>query len=505
VKAPNVEDFWLDDNYDDNQVFQSANDFSNAVANDLSNRIYASSGADNVSGKGGDDTFYFTPHDLDVTQWAALRGGGPSLHFQGVKLDSADHVSGDAGTDTLLADIVNLNGQLHVHAVENITLFSGATGGGSNTADASDITGASNITVSDISVADAADFSGAAPADLSLTNLASGMTIIGDHFHKGLSLALVNSAGLNDSQNVTLKDFAGSLTTTGIETVNLNVQQPADGSAVSVDTSASTGLNTLALTGPSGVFNVKLPTGTDLSVHDAHFYVHVFNTTFTSLDVNLDNAVMTLETDSALSSLNLNTTGSKGPSFVSVAPSGAANINVTGDQALELYSVNQNVDAHAMTGDLFSSAFDSSSGVTLIGGAGNDKLNGGAGNDRINGGSDGVDLLFGSGGADTFVFDHATTATPNFLTDFVSGTDKIELDHNIFGGLTLGTLQANQFFKGDPADPVAMAGASGAHVVFEQNSGNLYYDPTSNTAGDEKLVANVWYNNNVEHTDIHVV
>jgi Ca2+-binding RTX toxin-like protein len=274
---------------------------------------------------------------------------------------------------------------------------------------------------------------------------------------------------------------------------------------VSVDTSASTGLNTLGLTGPSGVFNVLLPNGTDLSLSAAHFYVHVFNTTFTSLDVNLDNAVMTLQTDSALSSLNLNTDGSGGPSFVSVAPSGATNINVTGDQALELYSVNQNVDAHAMTGDLFSSAFDSSSGVTLVGGAGNDKLNGGAGNDRINGGSDGIDLLFGSGGADTFVFDHAPTANPKFLTDFGSGTDKIELDHNIFAGLTLGTLQANQFFKGDPEDPVAMAGASGAHVVFEQNSGNLYYDPTSNTAGDEKLVANVWYNNNVEHTDIHVV
>ena len=510
LAAPNVEDLWLDDEFDDNNVFVGVNNL-NGTGNALNNKIFASGGDDIVQGGGGNDTFYFMPHDLDVTQWATFLGTGPNMHFPGIKMDSGDTVwgattgvnSGDPGTDTLFADVVNLNGQLHVHGVENITLFSGSTGA-TNIVNASDITGASNIIVSDISSADAADFPGSAAANLALTNLAAGTTIIGDHFHKALGIALATNTGA-DTQNVTLKDFSGALTTSNIETVNLNIQQPADGSSESADMSASTGLQHVGLSGPSGVLSLKLPTGTDLNLHDANLDVHVTNTTLSSLNVNLDNSGMTLRTDSALSSVNLDTTGTGGPSFVDITPSGAPNINVTGDQSLEMYAINQNVDAHDMTGDLFLSGGDSSSAVTLIGGAGNDKLNGGAGNDRIDGGSDGVDLLFGAGGADTFVFDHAPTANAKYLTDFTSGTDQIELNHNNFAGLTLGTLQANQFFKGDPADPVAMAGASGPHVVFEQNSGNLYYDPTSTTAGDEQLIANVWYNNNVEHTDIHVV
>ncbi|WP_171944920.1 M10 family metallopeptidase C-terminal domain-containing protein [Bradyrhizobium ottawaense] len=69
-------------------------------------------------------------------------------------------------------------------------------------------------------------------------------------------------------------------------------------------------------------------------------------------------------------------------------------------------------------------------GCTLIGGAGNDTLIGGAGNDRLIGGP-GVDIMTGGGGADTFVFatgDSSTVAGQHDrITDFVSGTDHIDL------------------------------------------------------------------------------
>ena len=69
-------------------------------------------------------------------------------------------------------------------------------------------------------------------------------------------------------------------------------------------------------------------------------------------------------------------------------------------------------------------------GCTLSGGGGNDTLIGGAGNDRLIGGS-GVDNLTGGSGGDTFVFllgdSSATSGQHDRITDFVSGTDDIDL------------------------------------------------------------------------------
>jgi Ca2+-binding RTX toxin-like protein len=69
-------------------------------------------------------------------------------------------------------------------------------------------------------------------------------------------------------------------------------------------------------------------------------------------------------------------------------------------------------------------------GCTLTGGAGADTLTGGAGIDRLIGGS-GVDTETGGGGADNFVFafgdSSATSGQHDRITDFLSGTDHIDL------------------------------------------------------------------------------
>jgi serralysin len=72
----------------------------------------------------------------------------------------------------------------------------------------------------------------------------------------------------------------------------------------------------------------------------------------------------------------------------------------------------------------------SDTGCTLSGGGGNDTLIGGAGNDKLIGGS-GVDNLTGGNSGDTFVFllgnSSATSGQHDRITDFVSGTDYIDL------------------------------------------------------------------------------
>ncbi|MEO8243198.1 MAG: hypothetical protein ABI832_12890 [bacterium] len=76
---------------------------------------------------------------------------------------------------------------------------------------------------------------------------------------------------------------------------------------------------------------------------------------------------------------------------------------------------------------------------TLDGGVGSDVLNGGVGNDVLIGGSFGSDRMTGGGGADSFVFlgvdDSLATHAADVITDFLAGTDKIDLSAVIDGDL----------------------------------------------------------------------
>lgn len=75
-------------------------------------------------------------------------------------------------------------------------------------------------------------------------------------------------------------------------------------------------------------------------------------------------------------------------------------------------------------GTITGTVFGGDGNDLLIGGAGHDSLNGGAGDDALFGG--GGDTLTGGEGADIFVFTKASSQVET-ITDFVSGTDRIDL------------------------------------------------------------------------------
>src|SRR6185437_9171041 len=89
---------------------------------------------------------------------------------------------------------------------------------------------------------------------------------------------------------------------------------------------------------------------------------------------------------------------------------------------------------------------------TLSGGAGNDALSGAAGADTIDGGA-GRDHLWGGGGADSFVFDTALGGNNiDTISGFGHGSDRIDLDHAIFGGVgSHGALAPRFFYAGTAA------------------------------------------------------
>ncbi|QNQ10072.1 beta strand repeat-containing protein [Sphingomonas alpina] len=114
--------------------------------------------------------------------------------------------------------------------------------------------------------------------------------------------------------------------------------------------------------------------------------------------------------------------------------------------------------------------------INLTGNTFVNTLRGNAGGNRLDGGL-GSDTLTGLGGADTFVFDTALgTANVDTITDFVHGTDRIELDQSVFAGLGLGTLSASAFSNGP-------ATTADQHILYDAATGTLSYDADGSGAG----------------------
>ena len=129
----------------------------------------------------------------------------------------------------------------------------------------------------------------------------------------------------------------------------------------------------------------------------------------------------------------------------------------------------------------------------IIAGSGNDTvtgnsfantLYGGGGNDTLNGGL-GKDTLYGGTGADKFVFNTALNAVSNVdqLADFTRNIDDIVLSRAIFGGIGT-TLNASEF-------QIGPANSATDRIIYNQVTGQLFYDSNGNRAGGETLFATV--------------
>ena len=112
-------------------------------------------------------------------------------------------------------------------------------------------------------------------------------------------------------------------------------------------------------------------------------------------------------------------------------------------------------------------------------------LKGGAGHDIINGGA-GADSLTGGGGADTFVFNTALNAgNVDRIDDFDVAHDTIRLDHSIFTGLVAGGLSVDAFH----ANTTGLAADSTDRIIYETDTGKVFFDADGNGAGASVLFA----------------
>ncbi|MDQ6436865.1 calcium-binding protein [Mesorhizobium sp. LHD-90] len=142
------------------------------------------------------------------------------------------------------------------------------------------------------------------------------------------------------------------------------------------------------------------------------------------------------------------------------------------------------LNAGEAKGDTFSSIenlFGSDFNDTLAGNGASNAIQGGLGNDTIRG-LGGNDKLTGNSGKDIFVFDTALNAAGNVdaIADFKAVDDTVNLENAVFKALTAtGALAATAF----SANTTGLAGDADDRIVYETDTGKLFYDADGNGAG----------------------
>ncbi len=108
----------------------------------------------------------------------------------------------------------------------------------------------------------------------------------------------------------------------------------------------------------------------------------------------------------------------------------------------------------------------------LGGDIGKDSIDGGDGRDTLIGGADN-DVLTGGAGVDAFVFDTAASGgNIDLISDFSTADDVIQLENQVFSGLSAGVLAAAAF----QANATGTATDASDRIIYETDTGLLYFD-----------------------------
>jgi Ca2+-binding RTX toxin-like protein len=129
---------------------------------------------------------------------------------------------------------------------------------------------------------------------------------------------------------------------------------------------------------------------------------------------------------------------------------------------------------------------------TLLGGGGSDTLLGGAGDDTFDAGAGNDTIVGGTAGVDVFVFTSAAgAANADQLEMFESGRDRLVFEDAVFSAIG----PAGSFGAGDGRFHAAAGATSGQdandRLIYNTQTGNLYYDPDGSGAAQAQLVATI--------------
>lgn len=152
-----------------------------------------------------------------------------------------------------------------------------------------------------------------------------------------------------------------------------------------------------------------------------------------------------------------------------------------------------NAQANSITGNAGANS--------LNGGSGNDTLSGGSGNDSLNGAA-GNDSLVGGAGRDSFVFNSTPNATSvDRIGDINSVDDRFLLESAVFTKFTsAGAIDAANVRAGASGT----AAGSDDYILYDTDSGQLFYDADGSGAGARVLFAAVTLGTTIIASDFGV-
>ncbi len=365
-------------------------------SNNLNDNYIGTTGPNLINGRAGSDTLSGLEGD-DV-----INGGSGNDVITGVAGD--DVLNGGSGND-------NINGGDGNDTIDGGTGTNTLSGGAGNDVFMYDINdGGTTSTIS-----------GGADVDtINVSDSGQGSETLGVTFTTRLTL-IESATVAADVERVVADLGSGNADT---------LEYSANSAAVTVDLGAGTASGFVSIAGIENVrgsnANDTLIGNTDANLLDGRGGADTMKGMGGNDTYIVDNAGDVVD-ESASGSGGVDTVQTALAGYTLSA--GVENLQYTGGGAFTGTGNAQNNVMTAGNGSDNLSGLDGND--TLNGEGGNDTMDGGIGNDVIDGGS-GLDRMTGGAGADTFVFDDDDTgnsaATRDVITDFVRGTDRINID-----------------------------------------------------------------------------
>ena len=429
------------------------------TGNDGDNVLTGGGGIDTMDGGKGSDT-YVIALAADHTAAEIKDSGDTGIDQVLFSADGAGTLTlfaGDTGIETVVLATGTADLNVNAAAVVNALNITGNGGANSMTGTAyADIisAGAGNDTL--IGGAGVDTMSGGAGDDLYIINLQSehGAAEITD----SSGTDEVRFASITAGQTLTL--YAGD---TGIDSVVIGTGVAAAAvitGTVALNVNAAAVVNALSITGNAGA---NILTGT------------AYNDTLNG-GAGDDTLIGGAGADTMMGGAGNDTyyVDNVGDQVIESSSTGGTDqVYATASFALDVY-----VENLTLTGSGNINATGNTLANVLTGNTGANVLIGGLGNDTLSGGA----------GADFFVFNETPNATSNYdtVTDFVHGTDKLELSKAVFSALgVVGVLTSNEFAAGN----FSSGQDSLDRIIYNTSTGVLYYDADGSGRGAAVAVA----------------